>query len=387
MTSTPVRCLFQAVALLTILLAADVRLEANEPEATQVFVGGTDGYHTYCIPSLICTPKGTLLAFCEGRKFNSADESPTDLVLRRSLDGGKTWLPMQVIVKAVPEAAADPTPVVDRVTGNIVLVYDLWPQLVKDEFRQEHMKRPPGIGRDSVTAWTTTSNDDGATWSTSVNITAMTKKPEWSRLAHGPGIGIQTRSGRLVIPCWRTSAENGDSWNHVIYSDDHGLTWQRSDDEVGPGINENQIVELTDGSLLLNVRSASVKGVRIGATSTNGGRRWSKAFDIPELSDPCCQASILRYTWADSSGGKSRILFSNPGTKQGRHTGTVRLSYDEGKTWPAAKVITTGVFGYSCLAAIPNGDIYCLDDGNWTKVTFRRFSLGWLTDGKDTLSP
>ncbi len=362
------------------------RIEAAEPQKVDVFIGGADGYPVYRIPSLMCTPKGTLLAFCEARRGN--DQSPTDMVLRRSRDGGKTWLPMQVIVKAVPEAAMDPTAVFDRVTGAVILVYDLWPEMPKGRELGE-FKRSPGLGRDSITAWITISRDDGATWSTPVDITAMAKKAAWAEAGHGPGVGIQTRSGRLVIPCFETKPEGGKwgtSWNFAIYSDDHGKTWQLSDNEVGPGVNETQVVELADGTLLLNMRSDSVKGFRIGATSKDGGKTWSAPFDVRELPDTCCQASILRYTWADPHG-KSRILFCNP-VKQGRSEGTVRLSYDEGKTWPVAKMICKDYFGYSCLTVMPDGEIGCLfETAGCSRIAFEHFSLTWLTDGKDSWKP
>jgi sialidase-1 len=303
------------------------------------------------------------------------------MVLKRSLDGGKTWLPMQVIVKAVPEAAMDPTPVVDRQTGEVVLVYDRWPEMPKGR-ELGTFNRAPGLGRDSVTTWVTTSNDDGATWSAPIDITATTKRPKWTETIHGPGVGIQTRSGRLVIPC--AKMEGGPCWNYAIYSDDHGKTWQLSENETGPGVNESQVVELADGTLLLNMRSDDPqKSCRIGATSKDGGKTWSQPFDIRELSDTCCQGSILRYTCADSQNGKSCLLFCNP-VKQGRSEGTVRLSYDEGKTWPVAKMIYKDYFGYSCLTATPDGAIGCLfETAGCCKIVFQRFSLEWLTDGKD----
>ena len=109
---------------------------AAEPARVNVFVNGVDGYNIYRIPSLICTPKGTLLAFCEARSGN--DQSPTDMVLKRSLDGGKTWLPMQVIVKAVPEAVMDPTAVIERTTGKVILIYDRWRKIPKGEKLGKH---------------------------------------------------------------------------------------------------------------------------------------------------------------------------------------------------------------------------------------------------------
>ena len=330
--------------------------ETAEPRTVEVFVNNVDGYPFYRIPSLICTPKGTLLAFCEARSGN--DQSPTNMVLKRSLDGGKTWLAMQMVVKAVPEAVMDPTPVVDRKSGEVLLVYDRWPEMPKGRDLGE-FKRLPGLGRDSITTWVTTSKDEGATWSTPVDITAMTKKREWTETIHGPGVGIHMRSGRLVIPCCENrpnASPWGVCWNFAIYSDDHGKTWQLSDNEVGPGVNETQVVELADGTLYLNMRSDDPKiPCRIGATSKDGGKTWSKPFEVRELPDTNCQGSILRYTWAEQQGGKSRILFCNP-VKKGRSEGTVRLSYDEGKTWPVAKMICKDYFGYSSLTAMPNGE-------------------------------
>ena len=371
-----------AVSLVALSLVATRGVTA-EPEKVDVYVNG-DSYRLYRIPSLICTPQGTLLAFCEGRDGN--DQSATDMVLKRSLDGGKTWLPMQVLVKAVPEAAMDPTAVIDRITGTIVLVYDRWPAIPKGEKLGEH-KRTPGLGRDSITTWIMTSKDEGVTWSKPVDITAMTKQSEWVETGHGPGLGIQTRSGRLVIPCYETKPVGGKwgiSWNFIIYSDDHGKTWQMSDNEVGPNVNESQVVELTDGSLLLNMRTGQGKDCRVGATSKDDGKTWSKLFDIPELPDAGCQASLLRYTWPDLDGGKSRILYSK-GTTSNRRVGTVRLSYDEAKTWPVAKVVCEGYFGYSCLTAMPDGTIGCLfETDGCRKIAYTDFSLEWLTDGKDS---
>lgn len=379
---------------LSVVNLRGILIEAAEPPLVEVFVRRVDDHNTYRIPSLICTPKGTLLAFCEGRKFSAGDQSPTNIVLKRSLDGGKTWLPMQVIVQAVPESAANPTAVIDRVTDTVLLVYDRWPELPEGR-SPVGFTRAPGLGRDSVTTWITTSDDEGVTWSTPVDITATTKKPEWTENNHGPGVGIQTRAGRLIIPCNECRYdvhpdEIANVWNFAIYSDDHGKTWRMSDHEVGPGLSESQMVELADGSLLLNARSYRGKGCRAGAISNDGGKTWSEPFDIPELPEPVCQASILRYTRADEQGGKNRILFCNPACPDPAlkylHGGTVRISYDEGKSWPVAKIIYTGYFRYSCLTAMPDGTIGCLfETAGCNKIGFLRFSLAWLTDGKDTL--
>ncbi len=92
---------------------------------------------------------------------------------------------------------------------------------------------------------------------------------------------------------------------------------------------------------------------------------------------------------------KNRLLFSNPASapSPGQSRGdrvnmTVRLSYDEGRTWPVSKLLHDDPSAYSCLAVLPDGDIGCLYEGGETrygKIVFARFSLEWLTDGKDFL--
>ena len=177
-----------------------------------------------------------------------------------------------------------------------------------------------------------------------------------------------------------------DMQNFVIYSDDHGKTWRLSDNEVGPGVDESQVVELADGSLLLNMRSTTVSGCRVGATSTDGGKTWSEMFEIPELPDPVLPRQHPPLHLARPQGGKSRILFCNPASKTGpphRH-GSPQLR--RGKTWPVGKVINTRYLRLLLpdgFAGWPNR-LSVLYHGGWTRIKFASLSLEWLTDGKDT---
>lgn len=356
--------------------AANGAANTIEPVHTQVFVSGEDGYHTYRIPSVITTTKGTLLAFCEGRKESRRDQGPTDMVLKRSLDGGTTWEPRLIVVRAVPDAAMDPCPVVDRTTGTIWLLYDRWPEGYEG-------RKIAGTGMDAVTCWVTHSEDEGATWSEPVNLTPTTKKPHWTGLAHGPGVGIQTQSGRLVVPC--NQYEDGRACL-VAYSDDRGKSWQVGG-EVGPDMSESQVVELADGTLMLNMRSYRGKHCRATATSNDGGATWSAIRDDTTLVEPVCQASFLRYTLADEHG-KNRLLFCNPAHTKSRINGTVRLSYDEGETWAVAKTLVPGSFAYCCLTVLKDLSMGCLYETNdYGKICFARFTLEWLTDGQDQVTP
>ena len=108
------------VSGLTMSTAAADELFIQKP----LFIAGLDGVNIYRIPSLIVSKKGTLLAFCEARE--AGDKSPTDLVLKRSFDNGKTWQPMQTVVEARGnDAIMNPTPLVDRRDGTIWMICNL----------------------------------------------------------------------------------------------------------------------------------------------------------------------------------------------------------------------------------------------------------------------
>jgi sialidase-1 len=354
---------------------------AAEPDQVDVFVRGQDGYHTYRIPAVVVTAKGMVLAFCEGRKKGTSDTGDIDLLLKRSFDSGKTWQPAQLLVDDGPNTVGNPCPVIDRATGV------LWLPLTKNLGSDTEKKIEAGTSMGTRTVWIMKSSDDGATWSQPVEITATTKDPNWTWYATGPGCGIQLRSGRLLIPCDHRVAGTRAMRSHVIYSDDHGATWKLGG-VLGEKTNECQVVERDDGSLLLNMRSYHGKNRRAVATSTDGGLTWSDVKLDEALVEPVCQASLLRYTGKE--GGKSRMLFANPASLK-REKMTVRLSYDQGATWPVAKPLHAGPAAYSALAVLPDGTIGCLYErgqkSSYETITFARFTLDWLTDGKDRLQP
>ena len=176
----------------------------------EVFRAGEGGYHTYRIPAMIATPKGTLLAFCEGRRNSASDTGDIDVLLRRSFDGGKTWAAVQKIADMGEDTVGNPTPVFERKTGTIFLLLTRNPGTREPEGDRRRARRD-----DSRTVWITRSRDDGATWTAPVEITAQTKRPEWTWYATGPGNGIQLRSGRLVIPCDHNRRDDKARHSHI----------------------------------------------------------------------------------------------------------------------------------------------------------------------------
>jgi sialidase-1 len=265
----------------------------------------------------------------------------------------------------------NPVPVIDRTDGTIYLLVNYFPQPYKD-------------GPSDV--WLIKSSDEGATWSEAVDITAETGRREL-----GPGVGIQLQSGRLMV----------QHYKGVIFSDDRGRSWKAGGEAAGE-FNESQVVELADGSLLFSRRNAPN---RVLMVSKDKGESWTPPVRNADLPDPDCEGSMIRYTRRDQGFTKDRLLFSNPfsGTPgagsvesdpRGRFNITVRMSYDEGKTWPMTKLVRKGPGAYSSMTVFPDdsvgilletGETYGGYADHYGKIVFARFNIEWLTDGKDHL--
>lgn len=364
----PVAACLAAIGIVSSAAGAD-EPAVPQPEKVVVYKSGSDGYHTYRIPALVVTGKGTLLAFCEGRKTGRGDHGDLDIVLKRSSDGGRTWSPQQIVQEEGGDAKitiGNPCAVVDASTGTVWL----------------------GFCRDNDRVFMTHSDDDGVTWAERTEITGTVKDPEWGWFATGPGHGIQLRrgehAGRLVLPCDCGDSKGWGQWDKkgrslVIYSDDHGKSWTRGG-ITDKGMNECEVVELADGSLLLSMRNYLRKNLRAFATSTDGGRSWSAPEHHEQVYCPTCQSSIQRVALEP----KSVVLYSGPGGP-GRNNLTVRATYDEGETWPAARVLQEGPSAYSDLAVLADGQVGCLyetgEKSAYQTITFARFPLAWVTGG------
>jgi sialidase-1 len=351
-------------------------LAAPPPSETVVFRAGESGYHTYRIPALITTAKGTLLAFCEARKNSRSDTGDIDLVLKRSTDGGKTWSRMQIISDHGPDTIGNPCPVVDRSTGTI------WLPLTGNPGNIDEKQIMVGVG--TRTAWMTHSADDGVTWAEPVEITSAVKEPNWTWYATGPGNAIQLKSGRLLVPSVHARLGNAHKYySHVIYSDDHGQTWKKGG-VAGEDTDECAVVELSDGSLLMNMRSGGDRHRRATSRSRDGGMTWSEMRYDETLVEPPCEASLIRVP-GKGAAGRDRLLFSNPAAEK-RVSLTVRVSYDAGATWSISKRLHEGPSAYSSLAVLPDATVGCLyergDSDPYETITFARFNMAWLTGAK-----
>ena len=365
---------------------------------TLLFENGTGGYRAYTTPTLLTTGSGAILAICEGRnsdpKVMGGDSGDIDIVLRRSLDHGRSWEPKRVIVRTGADTDGNPAPLLDRETGVIWLL-----------FCKNFADGPEDLivaGKAPRTVWTTCSRDDGATWEEPSEITAQVKDPAWTWYATGPCHGIQLAGGRLVVPCDHVrgiaagyhdvpssvAVLGASGYSHLIYSDDHGASWQIGG-VAQTGTNESCVVQTSDGALYVNCRNYVGAGRRAFAWSYDGGLTFPETGYDEALPEPICQASVLRFTDAVTHD-RNRILFSNPASSTRRERLTVRLSYDECRTWSAGRVLHEDHAAYSDLCIAADLSICCLfDHGRGTGyagLALARFDLAWLSDGADTVA-
>ena len=354
---------------------------APEFSETPLFTAGEGGYHTYRIPTLLRSSKGTLLAFCEGRKTSGSDHGDIDIVLRRSTDGGKTWEDLSVVQEEGNDAKitiGNPVPVLDESTGHIHLIFT----------------------RDNDRVFHSASTDDGKTWSERKEITPAVKREEWGWYAPGPVHGIQLKrgaqAGRLVIPCDHRLGEDakdkGPMGAQVVYSDDHGATWKlgaTAQTTATTAPNENSCVELvspsTSGSsrLYFNARDHVAPHARASAISEDGGITYATGefTDAPHFNCPTVQGCLLRLRATDQGDPGNRILFScADGPTRARIS--IWSSTDEAATWSAPKLVHEGPGAYSDMALLAPGRVAMIYEKGSSKpyetITLALFNEEWL---------
>jgi sialidase-1 len=388
-----------------VLLAAPVA-GAAEPflEKQDLFTVGDDpAYQLYHIPGIVVTARGSVLAWCEARKRAAgvSDWDDIRLLLRRSTDDGRTWSPPRSIARVEGPKRKNPFALrMKNVDPNDVTYNN--PVLIADRDGTVHMLFCLEYER----VFYQRSGDDGVTWGAPVEITAcfdaFKKDYAWKVLATGPNHGIQLKNGRLVAPVWLSTGEGGNahrpSVTATVFSDDGGRTWQAGEiavpcTETWINPNETVAVELVDGRVMLNVRSESKAHRRLVTTSPDGATNWSEPKFDEALLEPICMAGLVRY----DHGGQRLLLFSNPHNLEGGRGGepepgksrarknlSVKISRDEGATWPVNRLLEDGPSAYSDLAVTPAGTILCFY-GAGSKLSFSgsalrlaRFNLAWL---------
>ncbi len=385
------------------------------PEKSDLFTSGTGGYELYRIPGLVVTKQRTLLAYCEARKTARGDWGPIDILLRRSVDKGLNWSDPKRVAEVPGPHLKNPVAVAQNLAAEGTVTYNNPTAIVDAQTGAVHML----FCLEYMRCFYIRSDDDGLTFSEPVEITTTFDQFQadyaWQVLATGPAHGIQLQSGRLLVPVWLSKGTGGHAHRPsvvaTIFSDDSGRTWQRGEfvaGETDPLVNpsETVAVQLSDGRVMLNIRSESKHHRRAVSFSADGATDWTVPMFDAALLEPICMAGICRLT-SQPQHSKNRLLFSNPhnleknggpgqpGAGRDRRNLSVKLSYDEGATWEFSKTLELGMSGYSDLAVSPDGTIFCFYERSTTDgkspaaartLTLAKFSLEWLTDERDSLT-
>ena len=353
-----------------------------------VFMMNENGSKYYRIPALVKAADGSLVAIADrrGDKLNDLPNT-ISVVAKRSTNNGATWSDMVTIAEgnaSLGTTYGDPAVVLDRETGALICMYS------GDQGFWNSTKY------DRAGFYVSFSYDNGVNWTAPKSITDEVYQSNWYGAFVASGRGVQLSSGRI---CFVANAhvsptvEQGIN-EYMIYSDDHGATWQVSTSNAVAGFrgNEAKIVELTNGDLLMSIRNYE-GGKRRFSKSTDQGMNWSAPYTLNDVKDPSCNGDIIRFPSAD---GVSRILHSIPYSNI-RENLSVLMSYDEGQTWPVRKTLIEGYSAYSSLEVLDDGTICCLvEEGKWDgnlpgedgfNLYLMKFSLDWLTDGADSYNP
>lgn len=351
----------------------------------------------YRIVALANLGNGVVLASYDGRPDAGDSPSPNSILQRRSTDNGETWGNVTYIAKGQKGdkdsgvqqyGLSDPSYVVDHKTGNVFNFH---------VFSKNQGFAGSVIGNDDtnlnvISAEVSVSTDGGVSWSTDPQnqpnlppvasdnpgeppLITKAVKPlgktvdgqenvggvtgmfaasgEGIQLRYGPHAGrlIQQYTGRIIQQDGKTAQQA-----YSVYSDDGGKSWQMGQ-PVGEGMDENKVVELSNGDVMLNSRPSDGTQYRKVAISTDGGETYSTPKSDTQLPDPANNGAIARmYPNAEEGSKDAKILlFTNTNSKTERKNGTIRYSCDDGKTWSSGRTFHSGSMDYSTVTALDDG--------------------------------
>ena len=370
-----------------------------------------EGVHTSRIPGLATTNKGTLLAVFDARYESARDlQGHMDIGLHRSTDGGQTWEPLQIAMDmgewgGLPQkfnGVSDACILVDR-NSDAIYIAGLWMYGVIDadgkwvdgltdtssvwNHQWRNKGSQPGFGVKQTSQFLVVkSTDDGKTWGEPVNLTELCKKEEWWLWAPAPGRGITMEDGTLVFPTQGRDA-SGKPFSNITYSSDGGKTWQTSNPalDVPGGTTECAVVQLADGALMLNMRANSNRGNegidngRAVAVTKDLGTTWQEhSTSFRALPEPTCMASLYVHEDTGKDVRKRLLLFLNPNSKTARDHITLKVSLDEGNSWPSEYWLLLDEWkgrGYSCITSVGSEHIGVLYESSQADVVFQKISI------------
>jgi len=316
-------------------------LAETRPETVELFRSGDGFSHTYRIPALVESRRGVLIAVADAR-FDSPRDLPgrIALVMRRSVDGGRTWTPPMVIREVSEGGVGDASLLLDRRTGRVWCFFAYG---------------APGVGFFTATSrqlriQAMYTDSDGLSWSEPVDLSPQLRDGAWQAMFATSGTHFQTSRGRYLVPLVVRDGA-GVMAARNAYSDDAGRTWRVGAAIGGAGMvtDESKAVELADGRVMQNLRMGKQDGRRGVAISTDGGVTFGPVTLQDALPDPSCNAGLARV-------GR-RLWFSNAASATRRERLALRFSHDSGRSWQTRAVLEEGSAAYSTVIGLRGGAI------------------------------
>lgn len=350
-------------------------------ERTEVFGPGDDGSKFYRIPALATAADGSLIAIADKRWDNLGDlPEHIDAVCRRSTDNGHTWsAPVTIAGEGTRVGYGDVAVVLDEQNGQLLTLITSGTGLWQSRRGTDEVQK----------ILVSISKDNGQTWSQPRDITPQIYGPgcpdaersQWHGAFVSSGSALQLSTGRLmaVTPIRKSADWGGKLATYVIYSDDHGLSWQVSENPGDEDGDESKVVELENGDVLMSIRNRH-QGTRKFSISHDGGRTWSEPWLQHDITEPACNGDIISY---QPRRGQRMLLHTIPFDAKVRRNVSLLGSTDDGKTWTLRRSFGKQMAAYSSLTVLKDGTIGCLiEEGQYDdhgfNIYFYRLSPDWL---------
>lgn len=399
-------------------------------------------YKCFRIPAIVKLANNELLAFAEGRRYSCSDNDKDIDIVMRKRDVHGQWGPITIVADHGGRVTRNPSPVVDK-NGEVHLLYnvnynynDLEDQSnVSEKYIISDNKGSTNEGKKDYRSavFYIRSVDGGQTWThassdpinldSDVHPYAGERRYDtglWSWYAVTPGHAIELKSGKLFFAANHHESRHALPSGPIYRSYAHGIIFDPQTQSfslantVGADTSESTAAQLDNGWIYMNMRNnhRSIGNIRAISLSKNEGWDWmGKRFDHrpttsvnywrnigydKKLVSPRVQGSVLRYSSDKKKTAVSRLLFSNPNNPDERNRGTIRVSYDEGITWPFSYKYDSGtlaVVAYSDLVITSENNVGILyetsefglynDNNSLAGIYYIEANLEKITNGRD----
>lgn len=333
-------------------------------KATKLFEKDVDFNAKYFrIPWMTVTTQGTIIAGCDIRYNGGADQSFIDLGYKRSTDGGQTWSEPKIAIRnkrvdGQYSRVMDGTILCDRSDNKIYLLGNSW------ESDTINWTQTTDSKHEDWDVLLAVSEDDGETFGEPISLRHLGGS-DISQWIGGVGTGICMANGTLVFPIQVSFVDKVrpgtyNTKSGIIYSTNHGTTWQMCQSFVDAPSSECTIVEY-EGKIILNARSDSNKNRRI-FYSSDLGNTWTAMRELAENTAQfnACEGHMIKLPY-NPNRREECVLFSHPTGTARNAIGLSMLNARMSRFGSLGVICPGSSDGYTCLGYDATRDrLYCM---------------------------